>query len=51
MFIFNCVKTIIFNIIRLRRTVKARVIGTTPKFAKGIYAPTTLYDLMKERET
>jgi hypothetical protein len=29
-------------------TVKARVIGTTPKFANGIYAPTTLYDLMEE---
>jgi hypothetical protein len=27
---------------------KARVIGTTPKFANGIYAPTTLYDLMEE---
>jgi hypothetical protein len=27
---------------------KARVIGTTPKFASGIYAPTSLYDLMEE---
>jgi len=27
---------------------KARVIGTTPKFVNGIYAPTTLYDLMEE---
>uniref|UniRef100_A0A8H8CET3 Iminophenyl-pyruvate dimer synthase domain-containing protein n=1 Tax=Psilocybe cubensis TaxID=181762 RepID=A0A8H8CET3_PSICU len=27
---------------------KARVIGTTPKFANGIYAPTSLYDLMEE---
>jgi hypothetical protein len=27
---------------------KARVIGTTPKFACGIYAPTSLYDLMEE---
>lgn len=26
----------------------ARVIGTTPKFANGIYAPTSLYDLMEE---
>ena len=28
--------------------VKARVIGTTPKFTNGIYAPTTLYDLIEE---
>ena len=28
--------------------MKARVIGTTPKFANGIYAPTSLYDLMEE---
>ena len=28
--------------------MKARVIGTTPKFTNGIYAPTTLYDLMEE---
>jgi hypothetical protein len=28
--------------------VKARVIGTAPKFTNGIYAPTTLYDLMEE---
>ena len=28
--------------------MKARIIGTTPKFANGIYAPTTLYDLMEE---
>ena len=27
---------------------KARVLGTTPKFANGIYAPTSLYDLMEE---
>lgn len=26
----------------------ARVIGTTPKFANSIYAPTSLYDLMEE---
>jgi hypothetical protein len=33
-----------------RRAVKesARVVGTTPKFANGIYAPTSLYDLMEE---
>ena len=24
------------------------MIGTTPKFANGIYAPTSLYDLMEE---
>ena len=30
------------------KPVTARVIGTTPKFANGIYAPTTLYDLMEE---
>ena len=28
--------------------MKARVIGTTPKFTNGIYAPTTLYDLIEE---
>lgn len=27
---------------------KARVIGTTPKFTSGIYAPTSLYDLMED---
>ncbi|KAF9483975.1 hypothetical protein BDN70DRAFT_954169 [Pholiota conissans] len=29
-------------------STRARVIGTTPKFANGIYAPTTLYDVMEE---
>lgn len=24
------------------------MVGTTPKFANGIYAPTTLYDVMEE---
>jgi hypothetical protein len=31
-----------------KSVVKARVIGTTPKFVAGVYAPTTLYDLMEE---
>lgn len=39
---------IYFNILRLKPPNKARVIGTTPKFANGIYAPTSLYDLMEE---
>ena len=26
----------------------ARVVGTAPKFTNGIYAPTTLYDLMED---
>jgi len=26
----------------------ARVIGTTPKFANGIYAPTSLYDVIED---
>ncbi|KIJ40737.1 hypothetical protein M422DRAFT_32162 [Sphaerobolus stellatus SS14] len=32
----------------LKPQSKARVIGTTPKFANGIYAPTTLFDVMED---
>ncbi|KAF9002771.1 hypothetical protein BDQ17DRAFT_1242961 [Cyathus striatus] len=33
---------------RFKPAHKARIIGTTPKFANGIYAPTSLYDVIED---
>ena len=54
-FFFDCVKTMVskrsyfLTLSRYDVPVKARVIGTTPKFANGMYASMTLlYNLMEE---
>lgn len=47
-FVSSSFKINLISNLSMQPLYKARVIGTTPKFANGIYAPTTLFDLMED---